>query len=269
MRKIKHGKLAGGCSDACCLKLEDLTVIIDGQPIVKDIHLHLHCGEIVALIGPNGAGKSSLLRAILGQLPYNGSITFSPAGGPAIRLSDPTDIAKGTRPLVGYVPQSPTFDRGDPVSVLDFFTAATSNWPVWLPIPRKYRRRAQLCLARVHGEDLLDKPMGGLSGGQLQRVLLALALEPVPHILLLDEPLSGVDVEGEHQLLEMLDELRTQYDLSIFLTTHDFATLEHFADKVVLLDKQVLCSGTPAQVLASQEFADTFHLRMGKGGDKE
>ena len=91
--------------------------------------------------------------------------------------------------------------------------------------------------------------MGALSGGQLQRVLLALALEPVPHILILDEPLSGVDIEGEHQLLEMLDELRTQYDLSIFLSTHDFATLEQYADKVILLQKQVLKAGTPEEVL--------------------
>jgi zinc transport system ATP-binding protein len=97
-------------------------------------------------------------------------------------------------------------------------------------------------------------------------VLLALALEPVPHILILDEPLSGVDIEGEHQLLEMLDELRTQYDLSIFLSTHDFATLTQFADKVILLNKRVLKSGTPDDVLSSPEFYDTFHLRMGKGG---
>ena len=268
MRKIKHGKLVSGCADACCLKLEGLNVRLDSESILSDVSFHLHCGEIVALIGPNGAGKSSLLRALLGQLPYSGSITFSPAGGPAIRLSDPAGTAKGTRPLVGYVPQSPTFDRGDPLSVLDFFTAATSNWPVFLPIPRQYREQAAACLARVHGEDLLDKPMGGLSGGQLQRVLLALALEPVPHILLLDEPLSGVDVEGEHQLLDMLDELRTQYDLSILLTTHDFATLEHFADKVILLNKQVLKAGKPAEVLSSPEFHHTFHLRMGKGGEE-
>jgi zinc transport system ATP-binding protein len=107
--------------------------------------------------------------------------------------------------------------------------------------------------------------MGGLSGGQLQRVLLALALEPVPHILILDEPLSGVDIEGEHQLLDMLDELRTQYDLSIFLSTHDFATLSQFADKVILLNRQVLKSGPPEEVLSSPEFYETFHLRMGKG----
>ena len=152
---------------------------------------------------------------------------------------------------------------------LDFFTAATSKWPVCLPVPKRYRDKAAACLARVHGEELLDRPMGALSGGQLQRVLLALALEPVPHILILDEPLSGVDIEGEHQLLEMLDELRTQYDLSIFLSTHDFATLEQYADKVILLNKQVLKAGAPEEVLASPEFYETFHLKMGKGGGQK
>ena len=271
MRKIKHGRLAGGCSDACCLKLEGLSVHIQGEDILEDVSFHLHCGEIAALIGPNGAGKSSLFRSILGQMPYSGTITFSPAGGPAVRLSDGANAplaARGTRPLIGYVPQSPSFDRGDPVSVLDFFTAATAKWPVWLPVPKQYRERAAACLSRVHGEELLDRAMGALSGGQLQRVLLALALEPVPHILILDEPLSGVDIEGEHQLLEMLDELRTQYDLSILLSTHDFATLGQFADKVILLNRRVLREGPPDEVLSSPEFYDTFHLRMGRGGER-
>ncbi|MGI5962972.1 MAG: metal ABC transporter ATP-binding protein [Lawsonibacter sp.] len=266
MRKIKHGKMSGSCSDSCCLKLEGLSVNLEGDTILENVSFHLHCGEIVALIGPNGAGKSSLFRSILGQMPYRGNITFSPAGGPAIRLADGT-VTGGSRPLVGYVPQSPNFDRGDPVSVLDFFTAATARWPVWLPVPKKYRDRAASSLKRVHGEELLDKPMGALSGGQLQRVLLALALEPVPHILILDEPLSGVDIEGEHQLLEMLDELRTEYDLSIFLSTHDFATLGQFADKVILLNKRVLRSGPAEEVLSSSEFYETFHLRVGKGGE--
>ena len=259
MRKIKHGKLAAGCADSCCLKLDGLSVQLQGERILQDVSFHLHCGEIAALIGPNGAGKSSLFRCILGQMAYQGKITFSPARGPAIPLS---------APLIGYVPQAPSFDRGDPVSVLDFFTAATSRWPVFLPIPPKYRERAARCLERVHGGDLLDRPMGGLSGGQLQRVLLALALEPIPHILILDEPLSGVDIEGEHQLLEMLDELRTQYDLSILFSTHDFATLGQFADKVILLNQSVLKIGTPDEVLAAPEFYQTFHLRMGheRGG---
>jgi len=266
VRKIKHGRLAPSHSQICCLELKDVSVKLQGDTILEDVSFHLHCGEIVALIGPNGAGKSSLFRSILGQLPYQGSITFSPAGGPAIRLADGT-VTGGKRPLVGYVPQAPSFDRGDPVSVLDFFTAATAKWPVWLPVPKTLRERAAACLARVHGEDLLDKPMGALSGGQLQRVLLAMALEPVPHILILDEPLSGVDIEGEHQLLEMLDELRTQYDLSIFLSTHDFATLGSFADQVILLNKRVVKAGPPAEVLASDAFYETFHLRMGKGGE--
>ena len=267
MRKMKHGKLASGCADACCLKLDGLSVNLEGDQILEDVSFHLHCGEIAALIGPNGAGKSTLFRSILGQTIYKGNITFSPAGGPAIRLADGA-VVGGSRPLVGYVPQSPSFDRGDPVSVLDFFTAATAKWPVWLPVPQKYRDRAAASLSRVHGEDLLDRAMGALSGGQLQRVLLALALEPVPHILILDEPLSGVDIEGEHQLLEMLDELRTQYDLSIFLSTHDFATLGSFADKVILLNRRVLKAGTPDEVLSSPEFYETFHLRMGRGGER-
>ena len=178
MRKIKHGKLAAGCADSCCLKLEGLNVRLQGDSILEDVSFHLHCGEIVALIGPNGAGKSTLFRSILGQMSYKGKITFSPAGGPAIRLAN-GEITGGARPLVGYVPQAPSFDRGDPVSVLDFFTAATARFPVWLPIPQKYRDRAAACLARVHGEDLLDRPMGGLSGGQLQRGFLPLPLGPV------------------------------------------------------------------------------------------
>ena len=130
--------------------------------------------------------------------------------------------------------------------MLDFFTAATATLAgVAADAQKDTGSGRRPAWTRVHGEDLLDQAMGALSGGQLQRVLLALALEPVPHILILDEPLSGVDIEGEHQLLEMLDELRTEYDLSILLSTHDFATLGQFADKVILLNKRVLKAGPP------------------------
>lgn len=255
------------CSHSCCLELRDVSVRLAGEEILNNVSAHIHCGEIIALIGPNGAGKSSLFRSILGQIPYTGDITFTPAEGVILRMSDDgIDGARGTRPHIGYVPQSPSFHRGDPLSVLDFFTASTSKYPVWLPIPKRVRQQAEICFARVHGEDLLDKTMGTLSGGQLQRVLLAMALEPLPQVLILDEPLSGVDVEGEQQLLDMLDEIRCQYDLSILLSTHDFATLEQFADRVILLNREVLKCGIPSQVLGSDEFYDTFHLRMGKGG---
>ena len=251
----KHDDLpaGAGCSRACCLRAEGLGVTAGDQVILHDVDFHLHCGEITALIGPNGAGKSTLFKTVLGQLPHTGTIDFQKAGG------------KHTRPLIGYVPQSPSFDRGDPVSVLDLFSASISDWPVFLPTPKRLRTRVETCLSRVHAESLIDKRIGALSGGELQRVLLAMALEPVPHILILDEPLSGVDIEGEKQLLDMLDEVRTQYDLSILLSTHDFATLEEYADKVILLQSTVLAAGTPREVLTSRAFQDVFHLSLGRG----
>ena len=252
----KHDDLpaGAGCSRACCLRAEGLGVTAGDQVILHDVDFHLHCGEITALIGPNGAGKSTLFKTVLGQLPHTGTIDFQKAGG------------KHTRPLIGYVPQSPSFDRGDPVSVPDLFSASISDWPVFLPTPKRLRTRVETCLSRVHAESLIDKRIGALSGGELQRVLLAMALEPVPHILILDEPLSGVDIEGEKQLLDMLDEVRTQYDLSILLSTHDFATLEEYADKVILLQGTVLKAGKPTEVLSSPEFREVFHLTLGRGG---
>ena len=250
----RHGTTGPGCAGTCCLRVADLGVNFGHEEVLRNVSFHLHCGEIVALIGPNGAGKSSLFRTILGQIPHTGTIEFQRAGGDK------------TRPLIGYVPQAPVFGRGDPVSVFDFFSAALSKYPVFLPSPRRLRARVAECLSRVHGEGLLDRRMGALSGGELQRVLLALALEPLPHILVLDEPLSGVDIDGEKQMMDMLDEIRTKYDLSILLSTHDFATLNQFADKVILLKSEVLKVGTPDEVLSSPEFQEVFHLNLGKGG---
>ena len=125
------------------------------------------------------------------------------------------------------------------------------------------REKTRECLERVHGEALIDKRIGTLSGGELQRVLLALALEPLPNILILDEPLSGVDVEGQTELMDMLDELRQVYDLSIFMTTHDFSMLRRYADQVVLMDKQAVTMGSPDKILQSEAFSNAFGLKGG------
>ena len=239
---------AGDCEHACCLKIEHLSVRIGGEAILDDINLHMHCGQIVALIGPNGAGKSTLIRAILGQREYEGKITFHSADG------------KQTRLRIGYVPQSPAFDPADPISVLDLFTCCIAKRPAFLRPGKALREKVLECLSRVHGEGLVDKRVGTLSGGELQRVLLALALEPMPNMLILDEPLSGVDVEGMELLMDMLDEIRKTYDLSILMTTHDFSMLGRYADRVVLLREKILCKGTPLEVLNSDEFAQAFHL---------
>lgn len=249
MRSNIHGN---SCGDSCCLRIQNLSVKIGSEQILKDVNLHIHCGQMMALIGPNGAGKSTLLKAILGHREYEGTIAFS---APGMRHRKP--------PRIGYVPQSPSFDPGDPVSVADLFACCHSKRPAFLGLSSATRDKVLECLARVHGEDLINKRIGTLSGGELQRVLLALALEPLPNILILDEPLSGVDVEGMTTLMDMLDEIRKRYDLSILITTHDFDMLPQYADQVALIDHAVVKQGTPAEVLSSEAFRETFHRKGG------
>ena len=247
MNRNFHGR---GCSNSCCLRVQNVSVVIGGEAILRDVSLHVHCGELVALIGPNGAGKSTFLKAILGQQDYHGVIAFS---APGLRHRKP--------PRIGYVPQSPAFDPGDPVTVADLFACCMARRPAFLGLSKAMRKTVLECLDRVHGRDLIDKKVGTLSGGELQRVLLALALEPVPNILILDEPLSGVDMEGIETLMDMLDEIRKTYDLSILMTTHDFGMLQRYADQVVLIDRTVCCQGDPQTVLASEEFHRVFHRK--------
>ena len=244
---IRHEK---SCGDSCCLRLQNVSVRIGNEDILRDVNMHVHCGELVAIIGPNGAGKSTLLKAILGHQESQGIISFT---SPGMRHR------KG--PRIGYVPQSPAFDPGDPVSVADLFACCMSRRPAFLGIGRAMEDKILQCLERVHGEELMRKRIGTLSGGELQRVLLALALEPLPNILILDEPLSGVDVEGMGVLMDMLDELRRTYDLSILMTTHDFSMLPRYADQVVLVEHGVKIQGTPEEVLHSSQFRETFHRK--------
>ena len=243
-----HG---GGCGHSCCLRVENMSVRIGSDAILENMNLHVHCGEMVALIGPNGADKSTFLKAILGQREYEGLIAFSEPG------------QRSKKPRIGYVPQSPAFDPSDPVSVADLFACCMSRRPAFLGLGKSMLETVMECLERVHGEDLIHKRVGTLSGGELQRVLLALALEPMPNILILDEPLSGVDVEGMETLMDMLDEIRQEYDLSILMTTHDFSMLPRYADQVVLIDRGIKIQGTPQTVLTSEAFRSAFHLKGG------
>ena len=248
MRPTIHG---GKCGDSCCLRVQNLSVKIGNTQILSDVNMHVHCGQMVALIGPNGAGKSTFLKAILGQQEYEGVIAFSMPG------------SRGRNMKIGYVPQSPAFDPGDPVSVADLFVCCMSRTPAFLGIGKAMRQRILDCLDRVHGTDLIDKRVGTLSGGELQRVLLALALEPIPNILILDEPLSGVDVEGQTELMDMLDEIRKTYDLSIVMTTHDFTMLSRYADKVALINHGIVRMDSPKELLNSPEFKEIFHMTGG------
>ena len=241
----------GDCNHTCCLKIQNLSVRYGAEEALSGVNLHMHCGQIVALIGPNGAGKSTLIHAILGQQAYTGSITFHGPDGREQKLR------------IGYVPQSPNFAKGDPISVLDLFCCCIGKRPAFLRPRAAMREKVLQCLSNVDAESLIDRRVGALSGGELQRVLLALALEPMPNMLILDEPLSGVDVEGMALLMDMLDGIRKKFDLSILMTTHDFSMLEKYADRVVLLRERVLCEGPPEQVLSSAAYAEVFHMRGG------
>ena len=230
-----------------CMKINHITVTTGGQTLVEDVSLHAHCGEITAVIGRNGAGKSTLFKAIIGDLPHSGEVLFTGHDG----------VPANRRPRIGYVPQSLNIDPGSPATVLDLAVTYTSRWPAFLPTPRRLRRELAAHFARFQAEGLLDKPAGRLSGGEWQRVLLAIATRPHPDLLVLDEPLSGVDEAGLQQVYALLEQLRRE-DMVILLISHDLRYVRDRADRVVLLDKKVLAKGTPADVFSSPAFAQAF-----------
>ena len=237
---------SGGCHDSCCLKVQNVSVKIGGDKILRDVNLHVHCGQLVALIGPNGAGKSTLLKTLLGEREFDGNIIFSVPG------------SRRTKARIGYVPQSPNFDPGDPVSVADLFTCCLSRRPAFLGASKKDRELIEECLERVHGEELIDKRVGTLSGGELQRVLLALALHPAPDLLVLDEPVSGVDQNGLKMFLDTVLRLKETHHMAILLVSHDLHLVREYADHVVLLDKTVLAQGGAESVFRTEQFDAVF-----------
>ncbi len=230
-----------------CLKINHITVHTGDQMLVQDVSLHAHCGEITAVIGRNGAGKSTLFKAILGELPHTGEVLFTGHDG----------VPANRKPRIGYVPQSLNIDPGTPATVLDMALTYTSRWPAFLPVPRRLRREIETHFARFDADGLLDKPAGRLSGGELQRVLLAIATRPHPDMLVLDEPLSGVDEAGLQQVYALLEQLRLE-DMVILLISHDLHFVRQHADRVILLDRRVLAKGDPATVFASPAFRQAF-----------
>lgn len=231
----------------CCTKINNFSVKKGEVVILENINLHIHCGDLTAIIGPNGAGKSTLLKAILGEVPHEGKLSFV----------DEKD-KKTREPNIGYVPQTLEFDKTAPITVRDLFNVTYSKFPIWVSRDKEVNDIANEALDKVEAKDLLDKKIGNLSGGELQRVMLALSLNPMPDILLLDEPVSGVDKRGMNLFYETVSKLRKDYDLTIILISHDFDAVKKYANKVVLLDKKILKQGKPDEVFNSKEFKDVF-----------
>jgi zinc transport system ATP-binding protein len=239
-------------SGLCCTRIENFGVTLGQYEILRGVNLHIHCGDLTAVIGPNGAGKSTLLKAILGETPHSGSLSFLDEKN---RHTD--------RPQIGYVPQKLDFDASSPTSVFDLFASALSNEPVWLLHAKKARKAILESLTGVEAAHLIDRRLGALSGGELQRVLLALALSPVPDLLLLDEPVSGIDHNGLKLFYKTVSDLRRNYDLSIILVSHDLDLVAQYADRVILLNnKTIECAGTPQEVFSNEKTVELFGLNV-------
>jgi len=245
-----HVKVHAAGETACglhCIKASNITVRKGRQVIIENINLHIHCGKITALIGRNGAGKSTLIKAILGEIKHEGSIEFTDLRNRSVQNLK-----------IGYVPQHINLGKNTPMSVYDMFAAYISNVPVFLRKSKKISQRVREKLRIFDAEELIDKRACDLSGGELQRLLLSIAVTPIPNLLLLDEPVSGIDRNGRQLFYQNIAKLKNNYDLAMIIVSHDFDFVRKYADHVILLDRTIIKEGTPDEVLSSEEFKMVF-----------
>lgn len=230
-----------------CIKIQDIGVTIGENKILENISMHIHCGTLAAIIGKNGAGKSTLIKAILGDIPHSGTIEFK-------------DREDGhmQKLRIGYVPQSLNVEKKTPISVYDMIACYQSRYPVFLKKNKKLYEKIREHLEIFQAGELIDKQVCNLSGGELQRVLLSMAIMDEPNLLLLDEPVSGIDQNGMDLFYHTISELKKHYDLAIILISHDLDYVAQYADQVILLDGTVLKQGTVQQVYESPEFERVF-----------
>ena len=228
---------------------EDVSVTLGGVRILEGVTAAVPRGSATAIIGPNGAGKTTLLLSLLGQVAYHGHI----------RVGD--SRPGGAR--IGYVPQRLDFDRGLPLTVMDMMAMNEQRRPLWLGTARRVRVRAMELLSQVKADHLSGRKLGALSGGEFQRVLLALAIQQRPDVLILDEPSSGVDIGGGNLLCELLDTLRAAQGFTQIMVTHDLSMVTAHSDYVICLNRRVLGEGPMATTLTGEVLAATFGIHLG------
>jgi len=228
---------------------ENVTVRLDGVTILDNVNVSAPPGKRSAIVGPNGAGKTTFLLALLGQVPHSGTIRIAVEGGRPVRI--------------GYVPQRLAFDRGLPVTALEFMLMGRQRLPLWLGRRHAHVERARGWLAAVEADHLERRRIGALSGGETQRMLLALALQEEPDLLILDEPAAGVDLNGEHVFCELLEKLRRDRGFTQLMVSHDLATVTRHSDWVICLNRQVVAEGTPRQALTRATLTAIYGPHMG------
>lgn len=233
--------------------IRDLSVDLGGHPILTRVTAEIVRGKVTAVIGLNGSGKTTLLRAVVGEFPFRGQIKFHCGH----------DHSRPSPENVGYVPQKLTLDARLPLTVRDLFALALSSRPVFFGVPRWVSARAAALLERVGMPGILDHPVDGLSGGQLQRVLLALALEPSPELLLLDEPAAGIDFKDQQKFYDLISQINEESGLTVLLVSHDLNMVNAHADHVLCLkDGCIQCQGPPEEILTPVNMALTFGAEL-------
>ncbi|HLW65641.1 MAG TPA: metal ABC transporter ATP-binding protein [Gemmataceae bacterium] len=232
------------------ITIRNLRVQLGGNPILRGMSCEIERGKITALIGLNGSGKTTLLRAILKEAPYVGQIQFHCGH----------DHSKPTPEHIGYVPQKLNIDVRLPLTVRDLLALAIQHRPLFLGVSRKTQPAIDRMLQRVWADPaLLDRFVEKISGGELQRVLLGLALHPEPELLLLDEPAQGLDYQTDHKFYELIADLNRKTGVTVLLVSHDFSIVSVHAHHVLCLnDGCIQCQGTPHETLTGEVLERVF-----------
>ncbi len=209
------------------VSLHDVSVAYDGEKVLEHVNLTIDSRDFLGIIGPNGGGKTTLVKAILGALPYSGEIHYSP-----------TLSAHTHKPLIGYLPQQTPFDRSFPISVEE---VVLSGMQALRGFTKRYtaqdRARAQELLTLAGIESVSKRPVGEISGGQMQRTLLCRALMPQPELLILDEPANFVDNRFENELYRLLQQLNEE--MAIVMVSHDLGTITSVVKEIVCVNRTV------------------------------
>ena len=213
------------------LRVKNLNVELDGEKIISDLSFEVKEGETLMILGPNGAGKTILLRTLMGFLPFKGDIQWK----------------EGIR--IGYVPQRLPLIKDIPLSIEDFFD---------LKKVTKKKIIDSLNSVGIKDPSLLKKRIGAISSGQFQRILVAWGLIGDPQVLLFDEPTSGIDLGGEETIYGLLEKLKKEKGLTIFLVTHDLSIVSRQATNVLCFNKKMLCYGPPQETINSQNLSQLF-----------
>jgi len=229
------------------LDFQNITVGYNGRAALEDVSFEVEHGAQVAVVGPNGAGKSTLFKALVGLLPLR--------KGQILVHCQPLGSHKD---CVAYVPQREEIDRRFPLTVQDVVTMGRFGQAGWIGRLSKIDREiVQHSMEQLGIRNLAQEGIGDLSGGQLQRVFLARALAQQPHILLMDEPFTGVDVTTQEVTLDLLSELRRE-NVTVLVSTHDLTMASERFEKVVLLNRRLIAYGSPAEALSPPALQAAF-----------